>query len=337
MNEFQVQAEAFKKDFARLHDEISKVIVGNVKIVDEVLITLFAGGHCLLEGVPGLGKTLLISTLSKALDLDFSRVQFTPDLMPSDIVGTQMINENVDGRRGFVFERGPIFANCVLADEINRATPKTQSALLEAMQEKHVTVAGVHHILEPPFFVMATQNPLEMEGTYPLPEAQLDRFFFKIVVGYPNRRELSTILTRTTRKETPQVEKVMHKDSVKKWIDLARQVVIADHVQDYAVRLTLSTQPGSEFAPTLVKQYVKYGSSPRGAQALALAGKIRALLDGRFNVAFKDIEESLHAAMRHRMILNFEADADGVTSDAILDSFKVEVPRQAEEAMVEVS
>jgi MoxR-like ATPase len=331
MNEFEAKAKQFQEDFARLHQEISKMIVGNQTIIDEVLITLFSGGHCLLEGVPGLGKTLLISTLSKALDLRFSRIQFTPDLMPSDIVGTHLINEDEHGRRAFVFERGPVFANVVLADEINRATPKTQSALLEAMQERQVTVGGTRNALEPPFFVLATQNPLEMEGTYPLPEAQLDRFFFKIMVSYPSREELAVVLSRTTRKEEPVISKVMSKDTVKEWIALARQVVIAEHVQDYAVRLTLATQPQSEFATPLVKQYVKYGSSPRGAQALTLASKIRALLDGRFNVSFSDIEQNVLPALRHRLILNFEADADGVTSDQILETFRKEVPRQKAE------
>ena len=330
MTEFQEKAKQFQQEFKDLHDEISKVIVGNAAVIDEVLITLFSGGHCLLEGVPGLGKTLLVSTLSQALDLQFSRIQFTPDLMPSDIVGTHIINEGTSGRREFVFERGPIFTNVLLADEINRATPKTQSAMLEAMQERSVTVGGEHHILDPPFFVLATQNPLEMEGTYPLPEAQLDRFFFKIMVTYPDRQELASILTRTTRKDVPEAKKVMSKDSVKEWIDLARQVVIADHVQDYAVRLTLATQPGNEFATELAKQYVRYGSSPRGAQALTLSSKIRALLDGRFNVSFADIDQSLLPALRHRLILNFEAEADEIDSDAILADLKKEVPRQAE-------
>jgi len=328
MSQFEEKAQEFKQSFMRLHGEISKVIVGNESVIEQVLITLFAGGHCLLEGVPGLGKTLLVSTLSKALDLAFSRIQFTPDLMPSDIVGTHLINENEEGRRVFVFEKGPVFSNVVLADEINRATPKTQSAMLEAMQERHVTVAGKHNPLDPPFFVLATQNPLEMEGTYPLPEAQLDRFFFKILVSYPNREELAVILNRTTRREEPQVAKVMAKDKVKEWIALAREVVIAEHVQDYAVRLTLATQPGSQFATDLVRKYVKYGSSPRGAQALTLASKIRALLDGRFNASYADIDQSVLPALRHRMILNFEADADNVTSDQILSAFPKEVPRQ---------
>ncbi|MCX7048371.1 MAG: MoxR family ATPase [Candidatus Sumerlaeota bacterium] len=328
MSQFEAKAKEFQQDFKKLHAEISKVIVGNEAVIEQVLITLFAGGHCLLEGVPGLGKTLLISTLSKSLELAFSRIQFTPDLMPSDIVGTHLINENAEGRRVFVFEKGPVFANVVLADEINRATPKTQSALLEAMQERHVTVAGKRNILDPPFFVLATQNPLEMEGTYPLPEAQLDRFFFKIMVTYPSREELTVILNRTTRKEEPQVGKVMSKDKVKEWIALAREVVIAEHVQDYAVRLTLATQPDSPFATELVRKYVKYGSSPRGAQAITLAAKIRALLDGRFNASYLDIENSIMPALRHRVILNFEADADNVASDQILDAFKKDVPRQ---------
>ena len=336
MNEFEVKAKEFQEDFGRLHQEISKMIVGNEAVIDQVLITLFSGGHCLLEGVPGLGKTLLISTLSRTLDLRFSRIQFTPDLMPSDIVGTHLINEDEHGRRVFVFERGPVFANVVLADEINRATPKTQSALLEAMQERQVTVGGTRNSLEPPFFVLATQNPLEMEGTYPLPEAQLDRFFFKILVTYPSREELAVILNRTTRKDEPVISKVMSKDLVREWIGLARQVVIAEHVQDYAVRLTLATQPASGFSTPMVRQYVKYGSSPRGAQALTLASKIRALLDGRFNVSYSDIDQNVLPALRHRLILNFEADADGVTSDQILAAFTEEIPRQADRTRVQV-
>lgn len=329
MSEFQEKAAQFQQAFGRLHDEISKVIVGNQSVIDEVLISLFAGGHCLLEGVPGLGKTLLVSTLSDAVDLDFSRIQFTPDLMPSDIIGTHIINENESGRREFTFERGPIFANVVLADEINRATPKTQSAMLEAMQEKMVTVGGEQHVLDRPFFVIATQNPLEMEGTYPLPEAQLDRFFFKIIVNSPSREALATILNRTTRKETVKAQKVMQQAEVLEWIDFSRQVVIAEHVQDYAVRLTLATHPGSEFATDEVNKYVRYGASPRAAQALTLSAKIRALLDGRFNASFSDVEASLRPAMRHRMILNFEAEADEINTDAILSGFHKAVPRKA--------
>ncbi len=333
MTDFQARAQQFAQDFKRLREEIGRVIVGQIEIVDNVLISLFAGGHCLLEGVPGLGKTLLISTLSQALEMQFSRIQFTPDLMPSDIVGTHIINEVAAGRREFVFEKGPVFANIVLADEINRATPKTQSALLEAMQEKMVTAHGTHFHLPPPFFVMATQNPLEQEGTYPLPEAQLDRFFYKILVGYPNRRELTQIVSRTTGSDVPKVEKVMTRDTVLDWMSLARQVVIAEHVQDYAVRIVLTSQPTSDFATDMVKQYVKYGASPRGAQALILSAKIRALLDGRFNVGFDDIDLSLHPALRHRVILNYEAEADYISPDQILDSFKKDVPRQMREEM----
>ena len=333
MNEFQMKAEQFQKDFARLREEIQKVIVGNHPIIEQVLITLFSGGHCLLEGVPGLGKTLLVSTLSRVLDLNFSRIQFTPDLMPSDIVGTHLINETPQGRREFVFEKGPIFANVLLADEINRATPKTQSAMLEAMQERRVTVGGTHLELDPPFFVMATQNPLEMEGTYPLPEAQLDRFFFKILLGLPGRKELNTILTRTTGKDEADLGVIMKHETVLDWIKLAREVVIAEHVQDYAVRLTLATHPEGEFASDPVKQYVRYGSSPRGAQALILSAKIRALLDGRFNVSYTDVEAGVMPALRHRLILNFEAEADGVTTDSILEGFREHVPRQMTEAV----
>ena len=328
MNQFQEAAEKFRADFARLHGEISRVIVGNERIIEDVLVSLFSGGHCLLEGVPGRGKTLLISTLSQALDLKFSRIQFTPDLMPSDITGTHIINEDADGRRAFVFERGPVFANVILADEINRATPKTQSALLEAMQEKMVTVGNTHSVLDPPFFVMATQNPLEQEGTYPLPEAQLDRFFFKILLGTPGRADMAKILERTTGKDVPTASRIMDKATVLGWMGVARQVVVAEHVQDYAVRIVLATHPTSEFATELVKKYVRYGASPRGAQTLILSGKIRALLEGRFNVGFSDIERSLLPALRHRVILNFEAEADGVDTDRVLATFAREVPRQ---------
>ncbi len=311
-------AEEFREEFGRVRAEVAKVIVGNEAIIDGVLTGLFAGGHCLLEGVPGLGKTMLVRTLSEALDLDFSRIQFTPDLMPADIIGTNMIVEDDAGKREFRFRPGPIFANILLADEINRATPKTQSALLEAMQEHTVSVARTVHKLEEPFFVLATQNPLEMEGTYTLPEAQLDRFFFKLWVEYPTHEDLTAILERTTKRETPHGSKVMDGKTILKWQGFVRDVAVAPQVSDYVVRLVLATQPRSPHAPDMVNNYVRYGSSPRGAQAMLLAGKVNALREGRYNVGFEDIRKAALPALRHRVLLNFEAEADGVRSDQII-------------------
>jgi MoxR-like ATPase len=311
-------AEEFREEFSRVRAEVAKVIVGNEAIIDGVLTGLFAGGHCLLEGVPGLGKTMLVRTLSEALDLDFSRIQFTPDLMPADIIGTNMIVEDDAGKREFRFRPGPIFANILLADEINRATPKTQSALLEAMQEHTVSVARTVHRLEEPFFVLATQNPLEMEGTYTLPEAQLDRFFFKLWVEYPTHEDLTAILERTTKRETPHGSKVMDGKTILKWQGFVRDVAVAPQVSDYVVRLVLATQPRSPHAPEMVNNYVRYGSSPRGAQAMLLAGKVNALREGRYNVGFEDIRKAALPALRHRVLLNFEAEADGVRSDQII-------------------
>ena len=308
----------FNESFKRLRDEIGKVIVGQQDIVEGVIICMIANGHVLLEGVPGLGKTLLVRTLSEATDLDFSRIQFTPDLMPADIVGTNILCESEGGSREFQFQHGPIFANIVLADEINRATPKTQSALLEAMQEHSVTVAGTIRKLQEPFFVLATQNPLEMEGTYPLPEAQLDRFFFKLSVEFPSLTELSGIIDRTTSSSDCHAEKVMDAEMIKEMRSFAREVVIADHVKEFALKTVLATHPESEFATSMTKRYVRYGSSPRGAQALILGGKVRALLDGRYNVAFDDIRNVAKEALRHRIILNFEGEAERIQSDAIL-------------------
>ncbi|NUP90622.1 MAG: AAA family ATPase [Candidatus Sumerlaeia bacterium] len=330
--EIQSRVEEFRSDFERLRAEVGKVIVGMGNIVEGVLIGLFADGHVLLEGVPGLGKTLLVRTLAQALDLEFSRIQFTPDLMPADIIGTQIIHEDAEtGRRAFRFERGPVFANILLADEINRATPKTQSALLEAMQERQVTSGGVAHRLDDPFFVMATQNPLEMEGTYPLPEAQLDRFFFKLLVEFPTRAEMATILERTTDVEVPQAANVMDRARVNEWRRLVRQVALAPHVRDYAVRMVLATHPENELATEMVKRFVRYGASPRGAQALCLAGKIRALVQGRYNVGFSDVAELAKAVLRHRLILNFEAEAEGIRPDQVVDSLVAVLPKQAEE------
>jgi MoxR-like ATPase len=321
----QQRAEQFRQAYGRLHAEISKVIVGHTDIIRGVLTCLFVGGHALLEGVPGLGKTLLVRTLSQALDLHFNRIQFTPDLMPSDIIGTNIISEGVDGKRVFSFQSGPLFAQIVLADEINRATPKTQSALLEAMQEHSVTVGGTMHRLQEPFFVMATQNPIEQEGTYPLPEAQLDRFFFKLLVDYSGREEMATIIDRTTRSEWPKADRVMDGAEIRQWQELVREVLVAPPVRDYAIRLVLATHPQGEFAPAETNKYIRYGGSPRGAQALILGGKVRALLEGRYNVSFEDIRRVYLPALRHRVLLNFEAQAENIPSDTVLAQIMNEV------------
>ncbi|HTL57416.1 MAG TPA: AAA family ATPase, partial [Candidatus Limnocylindrales bacterium] len=287
-----------------------------------------------LEGGPGLGKTMLVRTLAEALDLDFSRIQFTPDLMPADILGTNIVMETAGGRRQFEFQRGPIFAHLILADEINRATPKTQSALLEAMQEHQVTAGGELRPLEEPFFVMATQNPIDQEGTYPLPEAQLDRFFFKILVGYPSGEELTEVLSRTTSGARVQVDKVLHRDALIDLMNLVREVPVASHVKDYAVRLVLATHPKTDTAAPIATQYLRFGSSPRGGQTLILAGKVRALIRGRFNVSFDDIEAVATAGLRHRLILNFEAEAEGVTTDHIIGQILSDVPRDVQAVSV---
>ena len=324
----QQQADEFRARYQAVKDQISRVIVGHDEILHGVLTCLFVGGHVLLEGVPGLGKTLLVRSLAQALDLQFSRIQFTPDLMPADILGTNMVMETGDGRRAFEFQKGPLFTQICLADEINRATPKTQSALLETMQEGTITVAGQQFHVEQPFFVMATQNPIEQEGTYPLPEAQIDRFFFKLVVGYSGRDELATIVSRTTSGENPTPEKVMEAEEILRWQQLIRTVILAKHVQDYIVRLTLATHPGGEFGLPITQQYLRWGSSPRGAQTLALAAKARALLDGRFNVSFEDVRRVFLPAMRHRVILNFEAQAEGIDPDQVLLELLEKVPEK---------
>ena len=328
------QAEKFRERYAAVREQIGRVIVGHEEIVQGVLTAILVGGHCLLEGAPGLGKTMLVRTLADALDLDFNRIQFTPDLMPADILGTNMIVEDPDGKRGFEFQKGPIFTQICLADEINRATPKTQSAMLETMQEGTVTVAGERYELQKPFFVLATQNPIEQEGTYPLPEAQLDRFLFKLVVGYSGRAELSTIVDRTTRGFQDQAEKVMDGDEIVQWQKLVREVMIAPHVQDYLVRLTLATHPEGPFAADVTNQYLRWGSSPRGAQTLALASKVRALLDGRFNVSFEDLRRVYLPTMRHRVILNFEAQAEGMSTDDVLLELLEKVPEQVDDIPV---
>jgi MoxR-like ATPase len=313
-----ITVEQFHDVAARIETEIARVIVGQQSVVRHVLIGLIAGGHVLLEGVPGLGKTMLVRTLADVLALDFSRVQFTPDLMPADIVGTDILEEDTAGNRHFRFQRGPVFANLVLADEINRATPKTQSALLEAMQERRVTVGNETYDLPAPFFVLATQNPIEMEGTYPLPEAQLDRFTFKLNVQYPGPDDLAEILNRTTRQIEPQAGTVTDGATITAMGDLARGIAIASHVNTYAVRLLLATHPDKADAPEIVRHYVRYGASPRGAQAMILGAKVAALLDSRYNVSFEDLQAMAYPALRHRLILNFEGEAEGITADEII-------------------
>ncbi len=327
-DEVSLLARRFRDDYQSVRDQVTKVIVGHSEIVDGVLTALFCGGHCLLEGVPGVGKTLLIRTLSRALKLDFARVQFTPDLMPADITGTTIVAETDDQRGGrsrqFVFQPGPIFTQMLLADEINRATPKTQSALLEAMAERSVTVGGTTHQLPRPFFVMATQNPLEQEGTYPLPEAQLDRFFFKLQVGYSSRRELFDIVSRTTAGSDATVESVVDASRIIEHQKLVQQVAIAPHVQDYGVRVVMATHAAGEggssgeFATPMVNRFVRFGASPRAAQALVLGAKCRALLDARPAASMDDIKGVALAALRHRLILNFEAQAERVDTDAVI-------------------
>src|SRR3954463_5163237 len=324
------QIQSFRKGYNALRQEIGKVIVGHDAIVDGTLIAMLAGGHVLLEGVPGLGKTLLVRTLSQVLQLTFNRIQFTPDLMPADILGTNIVMEVPGGRREFQFQRGPIFAHLILADEINRATPKTQSALLEAMQEHQVTAGGEIRKRGEPFFVMATQNPIDQEGTYPLPEAQLDRFFFKVLVGYPTASELTEVLTRTTAGVKALVGRVLDREPLQELMELVREVPVASHVKDYAVRLVLSTHPKSETAAPITNQYLRFGSSPRGGQTLILAGKVRALTQGRFNVSFDDIHAAASAALRHRLILNFEAEAEGITTDHIIEQILRDVPRDVQ-------
>lgn len=310
--------DRFRTDFETLRNEIAKVIVGQEDIVEGTLTALIAGGHVLLEGVPGLGKTLLVRTLSDALHLKFQRIQFTPDLMPADLIGTNVVMETPEGGRKFEFQRGPVFANVLLADEINRATPKTQSALLEAMQEHSVTVAGQTFKLPEPFFVLATQNPLEMEGTYPLPEAQLDRFFFKLLVKFPSSNEMESILDRTTEVNQPSAQPVLAGDRILEMSRLVRQIPIADEVRRLGIGIVLATHPENALAAPLAKRFVRYGSSPRGAQAIILAAKLRAILDKRYHVSREDLRAVAPAALRHRLILNFEGQAEGIQADTVI-------------------
>jgi len=314
----QADATWFNETFDRVRNEVQKAIVGQHEIVESTLIGLAANGHVLLEGMPGLGKTLLVRSLSKALSLDFSRIQFTPDMMPADVTGTNVLGEG----RIFEFRRGPVFSHIVLADEINRATPKTQSAMLEAMQERSVTVGGKRYDLAEPFLVMATQNPVEQEGTYPLPEAQLDRFFVKLIVPYPTKDELREVVTRTTGSLDQELSSVATRDDVLRMRAIVRDVPIASQVLDYALSLIVATHPDGEGTSPAARRYCRYGSSPRGAQALVTAGKVRALLAGRFNVSKDDLRASLKPALRHRILLNFEAEADGITADQVLDQVR---------------
>jgi MoxR-like ATPase len=303
----------------RVRSEIGKIIVGQQEIVDGVLICLLAGGHVLLEGVPGLGKTTLLRTLGRVLHLRYSRIQFTPDLMPADIVGSMMIETDERGARALKFQPGPIFSNLVLADEINRATPKTQSALLEAMQEHTVTSGNTTHHLEPPFLVMATQNPIEMEGTYPLPEAQLDRFLMKLIVTYPSRADLTHIVERTIQREETELNMIVDANGILELRRTCRELLVAKHVQDYAIDLVMATQPSGDISHDLARKYIRYGSSPRGAQALVECGRVLALMKGRVHVSTDDIRAVALAVLRHRIIMNFDAHADGQTPDTLLN------------------
>jgi len=320
------QVELFRHNFRLVRDEVSRIIVGNQDNIVGIMTCLLARGHVLLEGIPGIGKTKLVQTLADVLHLKFSRIQFTPDLMPGDIVGTTIVRETDAGRKLLEFQPGPIFANLVLADEINRATPKTQSALLEAMQENSVSAGGETHPLQQPFFVLATMNPLEMEGTFPLPEAQMDRFFFKLKLGFPSVPELGEILDRTTKAQEPQVERVLGQGQILEMRETARSVPVAGPIQDYAIRLTMATHPESEKATELTKRFVRFGSSPRGTQALILGGKVNALVNDRLYVATEDIRAVAINALRHRLLLNFDAEAERVDTDSILEDILRRIP-----------
>ena len=319
IDKLESEAKAFRDSLDTLQTTLSKVVVGQKEVMEHVICAIAAGGHVLLEGAPGLGKTLLVRTLADSLDLSYSRVQFTPDLMPADITGTNVVVEE-KGQRSFRFQQGPVFASVLLADEINRATPKTQSALLEAMQEASVTVSGTRHPLPQPFFVLATQNPIEMVGTYPLPEAQLDRFLMKILVPYPDKEEMGEVIDRTTSPDTPVARPVLDGDALLAHQALAREVVLAPEVRDHAAAMVLATHPGGAEAPEPVQRYVRYGASPRGAQSLVMAAKVRALRTGRAHVDFEDIDALVLPTLRHRIILNFEGEAEGVGPDTILEA-----------------
>ena len=316
----ETQVQQFKENFNRVETEIHKRIVGQDEVIEGVLLCLFANGHVLLEGVPGLGKTQLVHTLSEALSLSFNRIQFTPDIMPSDITGTMLLVEDAQGRKQFEFQPGPIFAQLILADEINRATPRTQSALLEAMQERTVSVARTSHKLKEPFCVLATQNPIEMDGTYRLPEAQLDRFMFKIQIAFPDEDALGEILRRTTSETEPAIEEISDAETIQSMRELVRRVLIAEHVERYIIRLIRATHPDNSNSPEMTRQYVELGASIRGMQAITLTAKVKALLDGRYNVAFEDVQSVALPALRHRIILNFEGEGEGIQTDEIIQN-----------------
>ncbi len=326
MAKFNDNTDTVKRHYDRILEALSRVIVGQEALIKDLFICLLCGGHALIEGVPGLGKTLIVKSLSSILDLKYSRIQFTPDLMPADILGTNMVKSDENGNRRFEFYKGPIFGQLILADEINRASPKTQSALLEAMQEEKVTVFGVEHALIPPFMVLATQNPIEMEGTYPLPEAQIDRFFFKLKITYPGRRDLHHIIDKTTRNRQPELVPILNADTILEMRQLVKTVPIATHVQDYAVRLVLATHPGHSSSTENTRQFVLFGASPRGVQSLVLAGKVRALLEGRYNVSMEDIRAVAKPGLRHRIVLNIKGEAEGVDEDKLIETLIQNVP-----------
>jgi MoxR-like ATPase len=329
--EIERRMQSARRSFDEVKAEMARIIVGHEDLIEDIFIALVCGGHCLLEGVPGLGKTLLVRSLGEILSLSFSRIQFTPDLMPADITGTNMLTDDPSGRKVFEFQRGPVFAHIVLADEINRATPKTQSALLEAMQEQNVTVGGKLHRLENPFMVLATQNPIEMEGTYPLPEAQVDRFFFKLVLEFPTHAELSRIAELTTAAPLGPLREIVDGSAILQMRQWVRDVPLAEVVKDYAVRIVLSTHPQKQQGngAAMAQKFVLYGSSPRGLQSLILAAKARALFAGRPNVSFEDIRAMLLPSLRHRLILNLEADAEGIGAERILQEIVAQVPEIA--------
>jgi MoxR-like ATPase len=327
--ELEAEAERFREDFKRIRQEVAKIIVGQEPVVDGTITALVCGGNVLLEGVPGLGKTMLVKTLGQVLDLKFRRIQFTPDLMPADIIGTTVMSADSGGRYRFEFREGPIFTQLLLADEINRATPKTQSALLETMQEGSVTVRGTSHILKPPFFVLATQNPIEQEGTYPLPEAQLDRFMFKLNVPFLNRADLNEVVSRTIIQKVVDVTKVMDGDRILTLRRILEKVVVADPMRDYSVRLVLATHAGSEFAPETVRKYVRWGASPRASQSLVQGARVRALAGGRAHVSFDDIRHFAEEVLQHRVLLNYDGQAENISVLDLIDELLEYVPEEA--------